>query len=367
MENKNKLFPLSLPKIDLLSSPTTLLSIIQDCSSLLVVEDDKVLLSNYLQYLRKYLSPTRLIFSAQRQNTSTLTQYSFSQNAPFNVTLSNKEFSILKEVFSRSKAILTTGNAVLFSDIKECATSSFSDTFLSLNIEIVVPLFFDQEPYLFTLFSKKADLTSYTFSDLFYIKQLTQTFSIKQQSLQSYRESTLDAKTKLYNYTFFLKQLNRSIAIYRRHTIPYALLMVDIDNFKAFNDTYGHLAGDAMLVSISKLFTASVRQEDIVARFGGEEFLLLLANCAKEGIYTVAERIRKKIEDFRLKNTFAALESPFSTSSEEEELQITVSIGGVSFSDITELKSDNLIYAVDKALYLSKENGKNCSTLYAPA
>jgi len=116
--------------------------------------------------------------------------------------------------------------------------------------------------------------------------------------------------------------------------------MIDIDNFKAFNDTYGHQAGDSIIREISKIFKDVSRKIDIVARYGGEEFGIILPMTKKEEALVLAERIRKAVETSpRLKN-------------------ITISIGVASYPADGNVKED-LISKTDKALYEAKRSGKN--------
>jgi diguanylate cyclase (GGDEF)-like protein len=125
----------------------------------------------------------------------------------------------------------------------------------------------------------------------------------------------------------------------------FSLLMLDIDHFKNCNDRYGHLVGDAVLKEVAKGIKDSVRLIDLVGRYGGEEFLIVLIETDKKQGEIVAERIRKFIEDKSIKVY-------------DEELKVTVSIGISTFPfDSKEVKS--LINKADKALYSAKESGRN--------
>ena len=116
--------------------------------------------------------------------------------------------------------------------------------------------------------------------------------------------------------------------------------MIDIDDFKNFNDTYGHQAGDAILMDISNIFRDVARKIDIIARYGGEEFAIILPNTKKQEAMVLAERLRKSVEgSSRLKD-------------------ITISIGVASFPEDAEEK-ELLISKADRALYEAKGTGKN--------
>lgn len=126
--------------------------------------------------------------------------------------------------------------------------------------------------------------------------------------------------------------------------------MLDIDHFKNFNDTYGHLAGDKVLFEIAKTLMSSVRTEDCVGRFGGEEFVILLSECKENCIFDVAERIRKTVEQMEV------IEN-------DTKLQVTVSIGGCQILGNSLETPKTVIKRIDDALYQSKANGRNRSTI----
>lgn len=145
-----------------------------------------------------------------------------------------------------------------------------------------------------------------------------------------------------------MSELNRLIEISKRYKKPLSVLMLDVDDFKAINDTYGHDAGDIVLINISKILTESLRQSDFVGRYGGEEFLIILPNTDENSALYVAEKIRKSIElfDFSLnENT-------------NSRIKLTVSIGVASLYKHGE-SGDDLIKAADICLYRAKREGKN--------
>jgi len=159
--------------------------------------------------------------------------------------------------------------------------------------------------------------------------------------------SNTDRLTNLWNYGYFQHQLAEEIKRALRFNRSLSLLMADIDFFKAFNDTLGHLAGDKLLQELSLTLKNSCREVDLVARYGGEEFAIILPETNKESAYASAERIRK-----------AVAENPFFYSDNTSPKKITISIGVASFpQDVTE--KEKLILAADKALYAAKETGRN--------
>jgi len=152
--------------------------------------------------------------------------------------------------------------------------------------------------------------------------------------------SNSDSLTGLWNHGYFQYLLEEEIKKSSLAKSYFTLFMIDIDNFKAFNDTYGHQAGDSIIREISKIFKDVSRKIDIVARYGGEEFGIILPMTKKEEALVLAERIRKAVETSpRLKN-------------------ITISIGVASYPADGNVKED-LISKTDKALYEAKRSGKN--------
>jgi diguanylate cyclase (GGDEF)-like protein len=153
-----------------------------------------------------------------------------------------------------------------------------------------------------------------------------------------------DALTGLFNRRHLMTVLSRETLRARRHEAPYVILMMDVDHFKAYNDTFGHQAGDDVLTRVGVVLGQVVREVDVAARYGGEEFLVLLPETRIEEGERVAERIRGFIE-----NEF---------SGPEENRRVTVSIGVAAYpSDGETLEA--LIASADAALYRAKQRGRN--------
>ena len=152
--------------------------------------------------------------------------------------------------------------------------------------------------------------------------------------------SNSDSLTGLWHHGHFQYLLDKKIKSSKKKNEPFTLLMVDIDNFKKFNDSHGHQAGDAILRTISNIFKHASRKIDTIARYGGEEFSMILAGTKKQEALVLAERLRKAVE-----------------SSNKLE-GITISIGVASFPE-DGTKKTPLISKADKALYEAKGTGKN--------
>ena len=165
----------------------------------------------------------------------------------------------------------------------------------------------------------------------------------------SYEKAVLaalkDPLTGALNRAAMDQAMNREADLARRHGTPLTLIAVDIDFFKRVNDAHGHAAGDAVLCAVTASLIETVRGSDMVFRYGGEEFMVLLSNTSKKGALQLAERLRQKVQ---------LLDIPYAGKS----LRVTVSLG-VACSDAAD-NGQGLFLRADKALYEAKAGGRNC-------
>jgi diguanylate cyclase (GGDEF)-like protein len=169
--------------------------------------------------------------------------------------------------------------------------------------------------------------------------------SVVNQQLEALSQT--DQLTGLHNRRWFDPRFQEVFAHARRHRQPLSVLMCDVDHFKKVNDTHGHLAGDECLRQVAAaLRQAVLRPEDMLARFGGEEFVLALANTDPGGAARVAERIRARVEGIVL-------------VWEGQRIPLTISVGLGSFSHARDEDPTQLLHRADEALYLAKQNGRN--------
>lgn len=170
---------------------------------------------------------------------------------------------------------------------------------------------------------------------------------LKELNKRLERQAITDGLTGIFNHRFFYEVLNKNFAESKRHNYMLSCIMIDIDYFKIFNDTFGHKMGDQILMNVADIIEKSVREEDIVARYGGEEFVALLPQTSKEMALIVAERIRRNVERTAFLEKFSGGE-------------VTVSLGVATYAGYKNWDSGNiLVEESDKALYKSKENGRN--------
>ena len=156
----------------------------------------------------------------------------------------------------------------------------------------------------------------------------------------------IDDVTEIYNVRYLLSTTENEIQRADRYKNPLSVLFLDLDRFKLVNDRYGHLIGSQTLRSLSQLFLQCVRQVDTLARYGGDEFTILLVDTGHDAAMTIAQRIRRTVEA----NVFEA--------GAEAKLRLTISIGVATFPEHGR-ERDALLDAADKAMYRAKSLGRN--------
>jgi len=171
------------------------------------------------------------------------------------------------------------------------------------------------------------------------------------QFYEKIQELTLhDELTAVYNYRYFYPKLREEMRLASRYRQPLSLAIVDIDNFKRYNDTNGHLAGDSALKQIAQILINRLRKTDIVVRYGGEEFAIILPVTNREGAKKILEDLRKEIENY-----------PF--LGQEPVRKLTIS-AGISTYPYDGREAKELVETADKSLYKAKSNGKNQVCIY---
>lgn len=173
------------------------------------------------------------------------------------------------------------------------------------------------------------------------------TLELKDKNLELERLAVTDRLTQLYNRVKLEEIFSEQIQLAKRYNTPFSILLCDLDHFKDVNDRFGHLIGDQVLLEVANIFTTMARDTDIIGRWGGEEFLIICCETNEHNAFLLAERLRNAVKSH-----------PFITN----EVQ-TISIGVSSF-----LSKDcdvSMLERADRALYLAKNDGRNC-TVFAP-
>ena len=158
--------------------------------------------------------------------------------------------------------------------------------------------------------------------------------------------SVTDDLTQLYNSRYLNQVLRRETKRASRSGRPLSLLFIDLDGFKAVNDTHGHLCGSRALVEAAAVIRGSARETDVVARFGGDEFALVLPDTGGEGAFAVGERIRERIAAHQF------------LAAEGLDIRLTASVGVATLPDVA-ASAEELVQAADAAMYRVKDRGKN--------
>jgi diguanylate cyclase (GGDEF)-like protein len=163
-----------------------------------------------------------------------------------------------------------------------------------------------------------------------------------------YESSVRDPLTHAHNRRYLLERLASEIAYARRHKTRLALILFDIDHFKAINDTHGHLAGDDVLRELSNLVQRMIRTEDVFARFGGEEFVVIVRGISHANVRRFAERLRIAVSELKV-------------FSEGTVLRLTISLGFTLLEELPEegRDMDGLLRVADERLYKVKSSGRN--------
>ena len=162
-----------------------------------------------------------------------------------------------------------------------------------------------------------------------------------------YEASTRDALTRVFNRKYFLERLQAEVAYAVRHKTPVAVVLFDLDHFKATNDSHGHLAGDVVLRVVAAAVQKTIRIEDVLARYGGEEFAIVVRGIEHDKVTVFAERVRRAVEHLDIHY-------------EGLHLRATISVGAASIAQIPESPTpEALLLLADERLYRAKDSGRN--------
>jgi diguanylate cyclase (GGDEF)-like protein len=223
---------------------------------------------------------------------------------------------------------------------------------LKLNAIVAVPLK-GQEGLAGLLYidSRNQSLTQLE-KEMMVLTNVANVAALAVDNARLYRQATVDGLTGLFVRSFFMLRMDDEIQRSGRYGRQFSLLVMDIDHFKKFNDNYGHQIGDEVIKLVSQVIKRAIRTGvDVPGRYGGEEMVLLLPETNLEGGLVVAERIRKNVENMPLPGP------------KGETLKVTISIGLAEFPSAGD-SAVVLFEHADQAMYISKQQGRNRTTIY---
>ena len=269
---------------------------------------------------------------------------SHTSESNFEINIKNPLIKYLKE----------NQNAIEIEDLKNIKNlKNVYHDLKSKQIELIVPMRF-KGSINGLLFLKKKEIefgTEYTKDEKHYLDIIAGFASVAIENAKLYEMATLDRKTKLFNHGYFQNKLIQEIERAEKYKTDLTLMIMDLDHFKNVNDTYGHMKGDEVLIKVAETIKTNVREFDIPARFGGEEFTVILPETSPMDGINVAERLRRSVKNLKF-------------NSEKSYFQITVSIGVSHYIHSINMTEDILIEQADKALYYAKEHGRDQVAFY---
>lgn len=247
-------------------------------------------------------------------------------NRGYTIALSILLALLIASVVSRVSSAFTASLMSLSIYFIYILISYYAMKFGNLWLEMIYPL-------IFSIFA---------FTCAYIIKYLIKSRDFELQ----YKLATTDGLTELYNHRYFQEQIRMQVEQSKRYNTSFSLIIIDIDFFKKFNDTFGHQSGDAVLKEVAQTLKRNVRATDIVCRYGGEEMSIILPNTPKEEAFSTAQKICDRVASKKFK-LFSG-----------KETNVTISLGVSTFPADGESAVD-IIEAADKRLYNAKNNGRN--------
>jgi len=303
-----------------------------------------------VKHLTDHYSPSLITFIWKPvQNRNDITIRAYRDYGPVSLEMKLEGIGSLESFFSASAKPVPF--SVMADKLKGDSTIA---ALAEIKPEIVIPIIGPLDLYGLVLIGSKKPEGEYGRDEMEFLERFMLFVSQAIENYLHYEHSLRDIKTGLYNHGFFMTRLKEEIARTRRGSCTSSIIMMDVDRFKNFNDTYGHLAGDRVLESLAHAIRQNVRTDDIPSRFGGEEFTVLLPRAEIATAWIVAERLRKSVTEM-----VVPWEIPLP--------RITTSLGVFSFAPDSRLETNEIIRRADEAMYAAKANGRNCTVIWEPA
>ncbi|HTX74463.1 MAG TPA: GGDEF domain-containing protein [Rectinemataceae bacterium] len=321
-------------------------TLINDAAGLIALTEIDEMINFVISRLLERFIPSHLVFVIEKPQGDGFSQYYFRNLKKDEQGFPLEYYGLLKDFFS------TLPYPLDFEELeRRLGEDSLGGLFRSFEPEVLFPMKGLGVLYGVVVLGRKIVGGKYTEPEKMYVDRMIRFLSIGIQNSLHHESSITDAKTGLFNHRHFMQRLDQELNRIARHGSRGGLLMLDVDHFKKFNDSWGHLAGDEALSAISETIKAAVRSEDVPARFGGEEFCVLVIECDEAALLEVAERIRRAV---------AATKIQF----QGQELGVTVSIGCLHLEGGGPFDPELCLSRADRALYLSKTGGRNRCTIY---
>ena len=312
---------------------------------------------NKKEVLKRILEETKELMNCK--NSSVLLVDPVTNQLCFDVVSNEEEMDVLSEIRLNmgegvAGVVWSKGKPIILNDVnKDSRFSKKVDEKSNLITRsiIAIPLVVDGKIIGVMEAINKEKGKKFNDFDLDIFTNLSVQAAIAIQNAQLYDMAITDGKTKLYIHKYFETRLFEEYIRAERYNKELTVVMLDIDHFKKINDTYGHQFGDEVLIKIADVIKSTCRVCDIAARFGGEEFSIILPETNKDNGFLLSERLRKKVEDLEFEH-------------EGQLIKITISGGVSTYPDNNSKNSKNLLEQADKALYNSKGNGRNKVTAF---
>lgn len=219
--------------------------------------------------------------------------------------------------------------------------------FKGMGAELIAPMISKGKVNGLVVLGEKMNMEEFLNSEIDFLTSVANLAGIAVDNARLYELATVDMMTQLKVHHYFQSKLREEIERARKKGTKFALLFTDVDRFKTFNDTYGHQAGDVVLIEVAKKVMECARKNDVCARYGGEEFCVLMPGSNIEEGFEMGEKIRKAIESHSVINPGTG-----------EVLKVTISVGVTEYHP-TDKNNKEIIERADQALYKAKHGGRN--------